>query len=1082
MSNKVEQENISMNSAKNSITRRKKMILNLLLSSVMMLLFAASISAQITASISGTVTDKSEAKIPGATVTVTSTETAASRVVVTDDDGNYRVLALPIGSYQMKVEKDGFTTDVRTDVHLTIGQEAVISFNLEVGSIKEEVIVSNEASLVNTTTTSTAGLVGEREVKDLPLNGRSFDNLITLNPGTVNSTGLAQRSGSVGTGNLFSVSGRRPEENRFLLNGIEYTGASIIGETPGGVSGQLLGIDAIREFNVVKDTYSAEYGKRPGGQVSIVTASGTNNFHGSVFEFLRNSALDARNFFDQGKVPPFKRNNFGFAIGGPVIRDKTFIFGNYEGFRQRLGLSTVAIVPDLNARRGFLPDPSNPGQLRNIGLAPGIAKYFELWPLPNGRNFGDGTAESFNNPKQSIREDFFTVRMDHIFSPEDTLYGVYTFDDGDSETPNQDATFARLLVNRSMVLSLEETHIFSPSIINTFRLGFSRATFALNTSVVRSLSIPADSLSFVEGRGIGGVVIGAGVGGSANSAITLTGSAFPQDARVARNLYTIEDGIQVTNGTHSISFGAMFQQLRANEDATVSRNGQVIFPSLASFLQGKPTSIVATLNPTEMGWRSLQGAWYVQDSIRLRPNLTVNLGLRHEFTNGWNESTGRGANFITGPDGRLLTKPLVGNEVFTTNNAKWLFGPRFGVAWDTFSNGKTVFHAGFGMYYGLLDYLGFYLDSNAPFNVQSTLTNIAFPSVVSTTGVTNPNALVTPNGVQADIDTPTVLRWNLRMEQNLNASMSFSVDYIGSHGYHGVTVADLNTAIPTILPDGREFFPVGAPRRNPQLASSLHLVSGVSSFYNAFQLDFSKRFSDGLQFRANYTFSKNIDESSQLTGTRGTGSQQNLLDPDNPRLDRGLSGLDVRHRFNFAGTYELPIGAGKPFLSGAKGVTQKLLGGWQLNAIVNLQSGFPFTPILGFNRSRNGDSRSPDRPNLLPGRTAGNIILGTPERWFDPTAFALPEVGTYGNAGRNILIGPGLATVDTSLFKTTRIREKITVQFRAEVFNLLNHTNFSIPQQRIVLTQTGAISPTAGRITSTSTTSRQIQFGLKIIW
>jgi hypothetical protein len=1067
---------MTMNSATGLFISSRKMILNLLFV-VALSALTVPISAQTIASITGTVADQSGGILPNATVTVNNLETGATRTVMTDGNGTYQVISLPVGRYEMRVEKTGFKPILRTGINLTVGQEAVLNFTLDVGDVQEEVMISAEAPLVNTTTTQTSGLVGEREVKDLPLNGRSFDNLITLNPGTVLFSG--RTNGDATFGNSFSVSGRRPAENLFSLNGIEYTGLSLaVNTTPGGVSGQLLGIDAIREFNVVKDNYSAEFGKRAGAQVVIVSMSGTNGFHGSVFEFLRNSALDARNFFDRGKVPLFQRNNFGFSAGGPIRKNKTFVFGNYEGFRQNLGLSSVAIVPDENARRGFLPDRNNPGQLRNVGLAAGVAPYFELWPLPNGRNLGDGTAESSSNPKQTIREDFFTVRLDHKLSDKDSLYGVYTFDDGDILTPSDNPFSGTIAANRNQVLSLEETHIFSPTLLNTFRLGFSRALTIQDSHPLVTLP---DSLSFVSGRPVGVIRIGGGTGGGSTSTVTIGGSpSVTNDRFLVRNLFTLTDSVQIAHGIHSINTGFWIQRIQSNEDIASTKYGQAVFGTLEDFMRGRLSAFTIVPEATRLYWRSWEGAAYVQDSIRLGSKLTVNAGLRYEMTNGWNEATGRASNFIPGPDGVLLTKPQVGNSLFTENNAKWLFSPRLGMAWDVFGKGKTVIHSGFGIYYNLLDSLGFCCDTNAPFNTQFSFSSTTFPIHI-TPALTGSAGAIAPSGVEPDLKTPTVVSWSFNVEHELGKNLAVSIGYVGSHGYNGLVTADLNTAIPTILADGTEFYPAGSPRRNRQLANSRHFTSAGVTDYNALQLDVKRRLSSGLQLRANYTFSKSIDNKSLAAAQQAIGDPQNILDVLRPELDRGLSAFDVRHRFSFSGSYELPFGSGKAFLASVHGLADKLVGGWQLNMIVNLQSGFPFTPTLGFNRSRNGDARAPDRPNLVTGRTLGDIILGRPERWFDPTAFSLPAAGTYGSAGRNILIGPGVSTVDMSLFKNTRFWERLTVQFRAEAFNLLNRTNFGLPRS-IVFNSDGTLSASAGLITNTSTTSRQIQFGLKLIW
>lgn len=1067
-----------MNRAQCWVPTLAKLGVYLVLQAVIVSSLFSTVSAQVTASIVGTIKDRTGAPIPGVSVTVRSQETNAVRVLATDETGNYRVLSLPVGLYEVKAEKQGFKPETKSGINLTVGQEVIVSFTIEVGDVRDSLLVTAEVSIVNTATASTAGLVGEREVKDLPLNGRSFDNLITLNPGTVNTTSNRTIAAVAGSGNEFSVSGRRVEENLFLLNGIEYNSVNDTGTLPGGVSGQLLGIDAIREFNVQKETYSAEYGKKAGGQVSIVTMSGTNSFHGSAFEFLRNSALDARNFFDRGDVPPFKRNNFGAAVGGPIWKNRTFVFGNYEGFRQRLGLSSVAVVPDENTRRGLVPNPADPAQLINVGIAPGVAPYFALWPEPNGRNLGDGTALAFTNPSQKIREDFFNVRLDHILSTKDTLAGVYTFDDGDSQTPGDNPFTQSANKIRSQVFSLEESHVLSPTIINIFRIGFTRVRWNFDGAP----PFDTQNLGFVKGRPVGNIRIGRGALANIVGGLTEAGSITnSQNIYLVRNLYTFTDSVQISRGIHLFSAGGWLQRLQSNEDGAFPKNGQFAFNTLTDFLAGRATTFLAVPSPTLLGWRQWLGAWYVQDTLKLRPNFTLNLGLRHEFTNGLNEVAGRASNFVTGPDGKLLTAPRIGNSIFTKNNAKKLFGPRISLAWDPFGKEKTSIRAGFGIYYSLQDHIGFCCTSNAPFNTQFSFANQTFPFQIQPGVNPGGSATVAPIGIQSDLDTPTIIQWSLRLEQAISAKIAVSANYVGSHGYHERVVADLNTVVPTILPDGRKFFPAGAPRRNPQLANSRHWMSWGDNFYHSLQLEAIQRLRGGLYWRTSYTFSKNIDNGTILLSGQQAGSSQQLVDPEDAKRDKGLSALDVRNRFSFSAIYELPLGKGKSLFGNASGLADKLVSGWQINSIVNLQSGFPFTPLLGFSRSRNGDSRAPDRPNLKPGFTYDQIILGRPDRWFDPNAFALPEAGTYGNVGRNVLEGPGMATVDVALFKTTHIYERLKLQFRAEGFNILNRANFALPSNA-VLNPDGSVRGAAGIITRTATTSRQLQFGLKLIW
>ena len=688
----------------------------------------ALLQAQVSAEISGRVEDATGSAVGGVTVTVKSLETGATRSVVTDSDGNFHVLSLPVGQQELKAEKTGFKSVVRTGINLAVGQEAVVDLQLEVGELVQQVTVIAEAPVVNTTTSSVSGLVSEREIKDLPLNGRSFDNLIALNPGAI-SYGLKSANTITSMGNTFSVAGKRPLDNIFLLNGVEYTGSSQLSVTPGGVSGELLGIDAVREFNVLTETYSAEYGKRAGAQVIVVTQSGTNQLHGSLFEFLRNSALDARNTFDQGFVPPFRRNQFGAALGGPIKKDKLFLFGNYEGFQQRLAVTNVSVVPDAQARTGFLPNAAGV-YTKVANLNPAMLNYMSFWPLANGpellvpgTNLPSGTAKAFYNPKQSIHENFGTLRSDYILSDRDSLSGSYTIDDGNSVIPQADPLFGSAVALRSQVLSAQETHIFSPRILNSFTAGFSRAAFGFGSLTF----VPfAPSLDFVTGLGPGGIVVGGGTTTTGLASITSAGPNNAAGVSNARNLFTLEDSVQIVKGIHQFSFGVWFQRLRDNEDTGSRRIGLANFASLTTFLQGTTSTFQVLPNPSPLGWRNWMGAWYVEDTIKLRPNLTLRAGLRDEFTNGWNEADGRAANYVTDSNGVLVTNPAVGNSVYTKNNATKLFGPRVGLAWDPFGNGNTAVRAGFGTYYSMIDNLAFLLNSLPPYNGSATFSGSLF--------------------------------------------------------------------------------------------------------------------------------------------------------------------------------------------------------------------------------------------------------------------------------------------------------------------------------------------------------------------
>src|ERR1051326_3947261 len=1106
---------------------------------------AGSVWAQVTATVSGKVEDSTGAAIPGASVTVTSLETGAARTVTTGETGTYRVLSLPVGRYEVKAELIGFKIALQTGITLVVGEEAVVNLKLEVGATQEEVTVTGEAPIVNTTTASVSGLVGEREVKDLPLNGRSFDNLITLNPGAVLYNFKAGPSVGSGEGSYFTVAGRRPSDNVFLLNGIEYTGSSNIGITPGGVSGQLLGIDAVREFNVLSDTYPAEYGKRAGAQVSVVTQSGTNQLHGAAFEFLRNSALDARNFFDQKaqptdpRIPPFRRNQFGGSLGGPIKKDKMFVFGNYEGFRHTLGLSNVAFVPDNDARQGMMPcnvvftapadRAANCGADLNASVLVSrldrrMLPYMKVWPAPNrpeqfAHGLATGIAKDFNHPVQTIREDFGTARFDLTASTADTLSTAYTVDDGYNLTPLQNGLFGTTALLRSQVISAQETHVFSPQFLNTVRTGFSRAAFNFD-SIAIDPTIPAD-ISLFAGKPAGCFAIG-GASCAAVTSITLGGGSLSGRIWNYRNLYTGSDDVQVVRGRHQLGIGGWFQRIQVNANSAARNYGEADFASVLTFLQGTTTNWVGTPNRTVMYWRSIEGAWYVQDVFQLRPNFTVRAGVRHEFTDGWNEKYGRASQYLLDASGVPTSGPLpsathIGNSTFLDNNATRLFSPRVGFAWDVFGNGKTSMRSGFGMFYSLLDNLSFQMNFVAPYNTLFAFNNVSLldaavaPPVVPgkalppfcspnvPAGVPGaPCTLVQPMGVKLDARTPTVDSGNYSIEQQLARNMSLRVAYVGSHGYNNVIDIDANTIPqqicsnpagcasggirgtnpPTLVPQGTAYFPAGT-RPNKYIANAYFWSPLGINNYHALKADLTKRLSSGLFFRANYTFAKNLDNGTATASSQSQNNNQSVLDPRHPLIDYGRSALDFRHQGSGSFSYELPFGKGKTFGGGLTGVADKLAGGWQLNGIVTLLSGFPVTPLVGTNRSGNGNTFNPDRPNYNP-NFHGPVITGRVDQWFDPNAFSLPPLGTWGTVGRGVLDGPGLGDVDLSLFKTIPITEKTNLLFRAEAFNIANRPNFGVPN--FLIFSGDSISPSAGQITSTTTSSRQIQFGLKLMF
>ncbi|HTC64347.1 MAG TPA: carboxypeptidase regulatory-like domain-containing protein [Candidatus Saccharimonadales bacterium] len=1079
--------------------------------------------AQVTGSILGTVTDQTGGVISDAKISVKNLETGATREVASDDTGNYRILSLPLGQQELRVEQKGFKPFLRTGIDLHIGEQAVINVTLAL-SPADTVTVVSEAPVVNVTTASVSGFVDDRQIKDLPLNGRSFDDLIALNPGTINYSALKSPNTSTSNGNTFSVAGRRTSENLFLLNGVEYMGSSQLAVTPGGTSGYLLGVDGIREFNVLTDTYSAEYGKRAGAQVSAVTQSGTNEFHGTVFEFVRNSAFDSPGPFDQGNVAPFHRNQFGGAAGGPLKKDRLFVFGNYEGFRQSQNVTSVSVVPDTSARTGQIPDPCT-------GIPATVPKfnsfmlgYMAFWPVANGPELtvptaaknslggpcantspvvASGTAKAFYNPNAHIREDFGTSRVDYHVGSNDNLSAAYTVDDGNSLIPLADPLFASYTPLRMQVLSLTETRIISNSVLNIAMFGFSRASFALASQPL--VTLPSN-LSFVSGMGPGGIVVGGGATTTANGSITSAGPNNAAGVNNHRNLFTFQDDMRITHGMHQLDFGVWFQRLQDNEDSASRQLGQATFLSLTTLLQGTVTNFQVVPMHTELGWRSLMGAWYVDDTIRVRRNLTIEAGLRQEFTTGWNEAYGRASNYVESPQGVLVTNPIVGNSVYTQNNAIRLFSPRFSVAWDVFGTGKTAVRAGYGMYYSLIDDLAFLQNSLPPFNGAETLTGPIFPTVPpnppNKTLPINPGpppkgTIYAPQGIQSNAKTPAVQEWNLSIEQQLSHDTSLRVAYVGSFGVHGLLSVDPNTisaqicATPTCaaggtatvastVPMGTVYIPgPNTKRPNPALSAGFFWLTEGNSSYNALEADVTHRVGKGLEFRGNYTWAKNLDINSGLTGAQANNQAQMVLNRNNLREDWGPSALTPTSQASISADYELPFGHNQRWMSDVSRLRSRFVSGWQVNGIGTFLSGFPFTPLIGSNRSGDGDTRNPDRPSINPSFT-GPVVTGNPNQWFNPAAFILPTAGTYGNLGRGTLSGPGLADVDFSLFKNTAVTERTNLQFRAEFFNIFNRSNYG-PLNTTVFSS-GNASPSAGLITTTATYPRQIQLGLKLLF
>ena len=1024
-----------------------------------------------TGSISGLVKDESGAVVPGATVVVTNTGTGVRRTVPTDAGGRYRAPGLDAGMYQVEARSAGFQTSVRSGLQLTVGRDIEIEMLLRLGQVEQVTVVTAEAPLIETVTNTLAGLVDEETIQELPLNGRSFSELVALQPGV--HTFRTRNEDEVASGQDFSIGGNRAVTNIYVLDGIELLGSDFQDSTPGGALHKLMGVDAIQEFNVMTANYSAAYGKRSGGVISIMTRPGTNQFHGTAAYFHRNDNLDARNFFDPGEPGEFRRNQFAGSLGGPIRRDRTFFFGSYEGLREGLGETTIATVPDENARNGFLPDPET-GELENVGIAPSVRPFMNaFFPLPNGRNFGDGTAELYGAPVFLSRQDFWLVRMDHHFSEKDSIFGRYDFSDGKIGDPQGDTVFSENTSTREQTATLEYKRSYVTT-LNIARFGFTRGrTF----SAVEPIDpAPFEGLRFIEGaEGIGNMAFEEGGGSTTAAVLAEVGSDRPL-RRYIINQFEASEQVFHYRGNHSLQFGAKYQWIHNNDNIRGGDDfGGFEFNSLRDFLLAEPLGFTG-VTPGGSAYKSYRRGYFaafVQDDFKLLSNLTLNLGLRYELMTVPTEKYGRISNFrrhnengFEVPD----TDPSIDQPFWKSPHN--LFAPRVGFAYDPGANGRTVVRGGFGIFYDHpTTEFRFFTRGNPPFYNTVSVDDPPFPFGLA--GAAGEAAQYLPEGVAFDQPAPTKLQWNLSIQRQVTDRAVFQIAYLGSHAYSLTYMGDNNSAIPTsISPDGVKYFARGLPRRNREVGRGRDLLFGANADYHSLQFDYSQRVTQGLRAKASYTWSRNINESEGgVTAGAHAGAAPNTMDPDDRGRERGLGSVHASHIVSTNFTYDLP-GAS---LGGAAGA---ILGGWQLSSILAANTGEPVTIQIGFNRSRNLIGRNADRPDLRPG---GDIspVLGGPDQYFDPTQFLLPEPGYYGNLGRNTLVGPGFFNLDMSLVKNTRVGERIGVEFRAEFFNLFNRANFGTPVTA-AFDEDGTYRNSAGRISYTINPSRQIQFGTKI--
>ena len=1076
-------------------------------------LLCVRVNAQVAGgAISGAVTNTSQAAVPNARVTLRDVATGVTRAVTADAAGFYTFSNLAPETYEVTVEASGFSTQVRTNIAVAVGAKLAVNVAMRAGDPKEVIREALAAAPENQASSAVGGNVSASTVRDSPLNGRDWTQLAALQAGVTGiQTGGVQAQR--GFGAAISVSGARPDQNNYRLDGISINDYS--NGAPGSVLGSNLGVDAVEQFSVLGSNYPAGFGRTSGGVINAVTRSGTNAFHGNVYEFLRNSALDARNFFD-AQIPPFKRNQFGGSVGGPIQKGRTFFFADYEGLRQSQGVTRVDTVPSEAAREGSLcAVTAKDGHCTMRGQVPvdlAVAGFLTaFYPHPNGPILGNGDTGIFSFADQQVTtENYFTTKIDRKFSEQDSLSGTYLRDNSKEIQPDNFDQLLSNVVSQRQLATLLEQHIFSPRLLNAARFGFNRAV-AVNGGVSKVMNpLLADAkFGFVPGEFVGWIMGVPGLTdflGGLNPALP---NKLSSSQTYTWNSFQWADDVFLTKGVHALQLGVLVERMQDNLQSTLYVDGGFKFASLADFLTNNPRNfegIVPRPIPVVGIRETLFGA-YAQDDIRVRRGLNASLGLRYEMATVPAEAHNLLSNLLNLTDAR----PHLGSPFFL-NPTLHNFEPRVGLAWSPFAGDKTIVRAGFGMFDVLpLPYeFALTIPNASPFAAQifaEQLPQGSFP-VGAFQQFSGSSTVSRASYTEHAPKRNYVMQWNVNLERELSRGLTATLGYVGSHGVHQPFRQDnFDTVLPTLTSAGY-LYPAAGTTLNPNFGRISGNLWQASSSYNALQAVIEKSLSHGVQVHGAYTWSKSIDT---LSATVADDAFPNgLMNPlfFDQRTSRGLSDFDVGQNFVVNLTWEAPAPK-----TGSR-LTGWALSGWQLGGIYKASSGQPFTPILG------GDPLGTklDETNEPPSRVVGPgcqtlVNSGNPNQYIKPSCFSLPMAtpaiasqcvpfvgnGTLtnpqfpgtcanlrGNLGRNSLIGPGISNLDFSLFKNNRIRsvsEDFNIQFRAEFFNVFNRANFSSPtDNRTVFDQNGTPISSAGLITSTQTPSRQIQFALKLIW
>ena len=995
-----------------------------------------------TAAISGSVLDPSGAAIVGASIAVRNVGTAFTRNLTSDSQGRYFAAELPIGEYEVEALNPGFQTVVRRGIRLTVGSQPVVDLQLPVGQGEETVNVTGELSQVETTSGTLSSLVNQTQMRELPLNGRNYEQLILLAPGAL-SYPAGGSSALVGRASTFSISGSRPEGYGMLLDG-ENTQNWWQRGSGAAVTGTSLGIEAIAEFQTLTNTYSAEFGGN-GAVINSATKSGTNQFHGSVYEFLRNNKLDARNFFELAKAAPFRRNQLGASVGGPVEKDKAFFFFNYEGLRQHLDQTFQAFVPTLAARSQAVPS---------------VRPIVDLYPAPT-TDLEGGVGTLITVGGQTAEENYYLGRFDYNPSNRDSLFVRYVSDVGTLVSTTAIPLWPTYDRSGNQYFTVQERHVFSPNLLNSFGFFFTRP----NTTQTQPNTYAPLQQAFPRRQDVTISVTG----------LSPLGANFVNPFRFLQNKFTWTDDVLWTKGAHSIKFGVRLRRQQINSFSYTYWNGNYTFTSLQSLLAGTPRIFTGARDGEAYGnrdFRDIAFAPYLQDDWKVNGKLTLNMGVRYEFQTNPVEVHGNLHNVVN-----PATDPAYTNvpHAFKTNPSLRNIDPRFGFAYDIFGDHKTALRGGFGLFHDPFQTYVFFSGyvGTPPFNSLNQ-DNPSFPIPFQGTIGAQPLPALT-FGTLYDIGkTPYQMQWNLNIQRELFRETTLSVGYVGSRGVNLLSFRDFNPPKVELDANGVQHFGklvnglgVTNPRINPNFGTLTLSHPSSLSRYNGLQMSVNERFSNAVQTYFSYTFSHCVDLAYTYGGLGGNNGTSAWNNPYDGSTDKGNCSYDIRHNLTLNAVYRLPF----------KG--NRLVEGWQLSGIETFHTGVPFTVTAGFDRGLLGNNFATPRPN----RVAGCDIRANQSRvrWYNPDCFRLQEIGTLGNSGRNIGTSPSYATLDINLAKDTKITETTSIQFRGEIFNILNHTNFGVPTLG-AFSSTGAVNANAGTITSIVGTSRQIQFGLKLLF